>query len=136
MALHFYNLYRATIWIAFLYHDSSCRGTPWKKQGWWQVDSGQIFTASNADLRRHNRHTAFYADNGGGAVWRGSGNNWYRIPAAKGFRQCFDDNWDCNLLVNFWPLDFNGFYDVTVTLGPRPLQRKVRGRAFKHKGGG
>lgn len=128
MALNFQNLYSKTVWIAFLYGDRNCRGTPFSKVGWWGVNSGQIFNGWNVDLRRVNRYAAFYADDFTGATWSGSGNNWYLIPT-EGFRQCYDDNTNCNMQPNFVPLDFNGFIDVNVVLGPGSGKLKIKGIA-------
>jgi uncharacterized membrane protein len=133
MALHFQNLYPATIWIAFVYSEPSCRETPWKKQGWWQVNSGQIFTAWNVNLRIVNRYAYFYAEEfrgSGGATWSGTGNNWYLISETR-FSQCYDDNTNCNQQPDFVQLDFNGFYDMTVVLGPRSGQLTLKGLAPK-----
>ena len=129
MALIFHNLYPDTIYLAFIYFFPSCSGTRFKKAGWWQLDSGEIYNMFNVDLRRLNRHAAFWAGQSSdprAATWNGSGNNWYRIPD-KTFRQCFDDNWDCNLERDFVPLDFQRYYSVTVVLGPKPGQRKIQG---------
>lgn len=93
MVLSFQNLYPDTIWVAFLYGDTNCGGPPFTKMGWWAVNSGQIFTAWNTDLRTVNRHAAFYAEefrDSGGATWSGTGNNWYLISDVA-FRQCYDD---------------------------------------------
>jgi hypothetical protein len=133
MALHFQNLYSGTIWIAFLFFDAGCRGTRFRKMGWWQVNSGQIFTAWNVDLRTVNRYAAFYAEefsDSGGATWSGTGNNWYLVRNTR-FSQCYDDNTGCNQQPDFVPLDFNGFYDVNVALGPRSEQRNIKGLAPK-----
>lgn len=124
MALYFQNTYSNTVWIAFLYYNPSCGDggkTPFKKLGWWKVDSGQTFNAWNTDLRTVNGHVAFYAEefrDSGGATWNGNGNNWYRIPDV-GFNQCYDDNTNCNQQPDFIPLDFNGNSDVLVVLGSR-----------------
>ncbi len=125
MALYFLNETPNTIFIAFLYFDNGCGGTPFRKLGWWQVDPGEKFNAWNTDLSTVNRYAAFYAEeyiDSGGATWSGTGNNWYLIPDLK-FNQCYDDNTNCNQQPDFVPLDFmtadNGvakFYDLTVTL--------------------
>ena len=131
MALNFQNLYSNTIWIAFLFHNPNCSGTPWTKQGWWQVDSGQILNAWNVDLRRVNRFAAFFAQEfsaSQGAIWTGTGNNFYLISDML-FLQCFDDNTNCNQQPNFVPLDFDGFIDVNVVLGPRSGKLNVKGIA-------
>ena len=129
MSLNFQNLYSNTVWIAFLYGDSSCGGTPFKKMGWWGVNSGQTFNAWNTDLRGVNRYAAFYAEefkDSGGATWSGTGNNWYLIPDGA-FWQCYDDNTNCNQQPDFVPLDFAGNADVTVVLGPASGQVNVMG---------
>jgi hypothetical protein len=127
MALYFRNSYPSTIWIAFLYHDPGCSPTPFRKLGWWQVNSGDTFNAWSTDLRSVNRYAAFYAEEyAGGASWSGSGNNWYLISDAP-FDQCYDDNINCNQQPDFIPLDFNGFADMTVTLGPEAGQRNIQG---------
>jgi|GEM_PF-2419256 hypothetical protein len=131
MALNFQNLYSKTIWIAFLFYNPSCRGTPWTKQGWWGVNSGQIFNAWNVDLRTVNRYAAFYADDDGSATWTGTGNNFYFIRTPEGFTQCYDDNTNCNIQPNFVVLDFNGFYDVNVVLGPGAGKLNIKGLAPK-----
>jgi hypothetical protein len=51
MALYFQNLYSDTIWFAFLYGDSSCAGTSFRKIGWYQLDPGQTLNFWNTDLR-------------------------------------------------------------------------------------
>jgi hypothetical protein len=132
MALNFQNLYSNTIYIAFLYYDASCGGTPFKKMGWWQVNNGQILNAWNVDLRSVNRYASFYAEEfrDAGAIWRGTenNNNWYAIPTAR-FWQCYDDNTNCNRQPNFVSLDFNGFYDVNVVLGPGAGKLNIKGIA-------
>ena len=132
MALYFQNLYPRTLWIAFLFHNPDCRETPWTKMGWWGVTSGQIFHAGTVDLRTVNRYAAFYAQDftSRGATWRGSGNNWYFI-STQGFSQCFDDNTNCDMQPDFVPLDFNGFYDVNVVLGPGAGKLDIKGLAPK-----
>jgi hypothetical protein len=127
MSLYFINHYPAAIWIAFLYYDSGCSGTPFRKTGWWQVNPGETFNAWNTDLRTVNRHAAFYAEefkDSGGATWSGTGNSWYRI-SDMAFNQCYDDNTNCNQQPDFVQLDFrkadNGvadFIDLMITLGP------------------
>jgi len=126
MALHFRNRYSDTIWIAFLYGDSGCTPTAFRKLGWWHVPSGQTFNAWNTDLRNVNRHAAFYAEASGGATWSGTGNDWYKISDKK-FNQCFDDNSNCNKQPDFVPLDFNGNSDMTVVLGPAKGQLQISG---------
>lgn len=129
MSLYFQNLYPDTIWIAFLYYDPGCGPAPFKKLGWWQVNSGETFNAWNTDLRNVNRYAAFYAEeyrDAGGATWSGSGNNWYLIPDAA-FDQCYDDNTNCNQQPDFIALDFAGNADMTVTLGPEAGQLNIQG---------
>jgi uncharacterized membrane protein len=129
MALFFQNQYSDTVWIAFLYEDTGCGATPWHKMGWWQVDSGTTFNAWNTDLRGVNRYAAFYAEeyrDSGGATWSGNGNNWYLISDTR-FDQCYDNNSNCNQQPDFIPLDFNGYADLTVTLGPNPGQLATQG---------
>jgi hypothetical protein len=129
MALYFQNLYSDTIWFAFLYFDPSCSGTSFKKIGWYQVNPGQTINFWNTDLRSVNRYAAFYAEeyrDSGGATWSGTGNNWYLVPDVA-FNQCYDDNTNCNQQPDFVPLDFNGFSDMTVTLGPAAGQLNVQG---------
>jgi len=126
MALYFQNQYSDTVWIAFLYEDASCGAVPWRKLGWWQVDSGDKFNAWNTDLRDVNRYAAFYAEGGDGSTWSGSGSMWYRITEAR-FNQCYEDNTNCNISRDFNPLDFDGYADVVVTLGPKPGQVDVQG---------
>jgi uncharacterized membrane protein len=131
MALNFQNVYSGTVWVAFLYHAPSCVGTPWKKVGWWQVNSGQIYNAWNVNLRTINRFAAFFAlDSSRRDTWGGTGNKWYAVPE-RAFSQCYDDNTDCNLEFNFRELDFNGFYDVTVVLGPGAGKVNIKGLAPK-----
>ena len=133
MALHFQNLYSNTVYIAFLYYDACCGGTPFKKMGWWQVNSGQILTPWNVDLRTVGRHAAFFAEEfraSGGATWSGTGNNWYLISEAV-FWQCYDDNTNCNQQPDFVPLDFDGFYDMSVILGPAAGKMDIKGSAPK-----
>ena len=131
MALNFQNLYSNPIFIAFLFHNPNCSGTPWTKQGWWGVNSGQIFNAWNVDLRTVNRYAAFYADDGGSVTWSGTGDNWYLVRSPEGFTQCYDDNTNCNIQPNFVVLDFNGFYDVNVVLGPGAGKLNIKGLAPK-----
>ena len=136
MPLYFTNQYVNTIWIAFLYFDGGCGGTPFRKQGWWQVDPGATFNAWNTDLRTVNRHAAFYAEeykDAGGSTWSGTGNNWYLISDVA-FNQCYDDNTNCNQQPDFVQLDFMTadygvarFIDLTVTLGPGPGQLSILG---------
>jgi hypothetical protein len=122
MALYFQNMFSGTIWIAFLYYDpaSPCQ-PPLVKQGWWAVPSGQSFNAWNTDLENVGP-AAFYAEefkDSGGATWSGTGNNWYQIKDG-GFSQCYSDNSGCDQQPDFVPLDFQGYCDVTVILGPAP----------------
>ena len=129
MGLYFQNLYPDTIWVAFLYYDPGCSPTSFRKMGWWQVNSGETFNAWNTDLRNVSRYAAFYAEeyrDAGGATWNGSGNNWYLISDGA-FDQCYDDNTNCNQQPDFVPLDFNGFADVTVVLGPESGQLDIQG---------
>jgi hypothetical protein len=131
MALYFQNLYSQTIFIAFLFHNPSCGGTPFEKMGWWGLNSGQIFNCRNVDLRSVNRFAAFYAaesSDPGGPNWSGSGNHWYLISNNL-FSQCFDDNTNCNLERNFVVLDFNGFIDVNAVLGPGSGEMNFKGIA-------
>ena len=133
MALNFQNLYSQTIWIAFLFHNPNCSGTPWTKMGWWGVNSGQIFNAWNVDLRSVNRYAAFYAQDftsRRGAAWSGTGNNWYLIRSER-FSQCYDDNTNCDMQPDFVPLDFNGFFDVNVVIGPGAGKLAIKGLAPK-----
>jgi hypothetical protein len=125
MSLYFHNLYSDTVFIAFLYADTGCGGTPFRKQGWWQVASGQTLNLWNTDLRTINRLASFYAE-ASGATWSGTGASWYRIPDQK-FNQCFDDNTNCNKTSDFVQLDFNGYTDFTVTLGPASGQLNLQG---------
>jgi Protein of unknown function (DUF1036) len=136
MSLVFTSQYPAPIWIAFLYSDAGCGGTPFRKLGWWQVNPGENFVAWNTDLRTVNRYAAFYAEefkDSGGATWSGTGNSWYRISDV-GFNQCYDDNTNCNQQPDFIQLDFkkadNGnadFIDLSITLGPGQGQLSIIG---------
>jgi hypothetical protein len=45
------------------------------------------------------------------------------------FDQCYDDNINCNQQPDFVQLDFNGYADLTVTLGPDAGQLNVQGSA-------
>jgi Protein of unknown function (DUF1036) len=130
MALYFQNRYSNTVWIAFLYYDRNCRETPFTKMGWWQVNSAQIFNGWNVDLRAVNRYAAFFAEASDGVTWSGTGNNWYLISESR-FSQCYDDNTNCNMQPDFVPLDFNGFYDVNVVLGPGAGKLDIKGLAPK-----
>jgi hypothetical protein len=109
-----------------------------EKEGVVGVNSGQVFTATKNDLRTINRHAAFYAQeyseflDSGGATWSGTERHQYVISSTR-FDQCFDDNTNCDLAPNFVPLDFNGFLDMTVVLGPKPGERKFVGLAPKPK---
>jgi hypothetical protein len=128
MALYFQNAYSSTVWFSFLYYDTSCAGTPFRKLGWYRLDPGQTLNLWDTDLR-YVGPAAFYAEewrDSGGATWSGTGNNWYPIRDV-GFDQCFDDDTGCNQQPDFIPLDFNGFVDVTVTLGPIAGQLDVHG---------
>lgn len=75
MALYFTNATDDTIWIAFMYFDSSCGPTNqnYRKLGWWQVDSGQQFNAWNTDLFNVNQYAYFYAKSNG-TTWASTGN--------------------------------------------------------------
>ncbi len=136
MALNFQNLYKITVFIAFVYGDTACSPNHFRKQGWWTVAPGQTLTVWNVDLRRVNRHAAFYAEefkDSGGATWSGTGNNLYRIRDVA-FNQCYDDNTNCNQQPNFALLDFqhadNGnhpFESLRVILGPAPGQIRTQG---------
>lgn len=130
MALYFQNRYSNTVWIAFLYYDRNCRETPFTKMGWWQVNSAQILNGWNVDLRAVNRYAAFFAGASDGVTWSGTGNNWYLISESR-FSQCYDDNTNCNMQPDFVPLDFNGFYDVNVVLGPGAGKLDIKGLAPK-----
>ncbi len=129
MALYFRNLFPNTVWIAFQYYDPGCSPNPFRKLGWWQVNSGDTLNAWDTDLRNVNRYASFYAEefkDAGGATWNGTGNNWYRISDAQ-FDQCYDDNTNCNQQPDFINLDFGGFADTTVTIGPENGQVDVLG---------
>lgn len=129
MALFFRNNYPHTIWIAFLFKDTACGGTPFRKMGWWQVNPGDVFNAWDVDLRTVNRFASFYAEefkDSGGATWSGGGNSWYLISDGA-FDQCYDDNSNCNQQPDFVQLDFAGFPDMTVTLGREAGQLDIRG---------
>ena len=130
MVLYFQNRYSNTVWIAFLYYDRNCRETPFTKMGWWQVNSAQIFNGWNVDLRAVNRYAAFFAEASDGVTWSGTGSNWYLISESR-FSQCYDDNTNCNMQPDFVPLDFNGFYDVNVVLGPGAGKLDIKGLAPK-----
>jgi uncharacterized membrane protein len=136
MSLYFINHYSDAVWIAFMYSDAGCGGTPWRKTGWWQLNPGETFNGWNTDLRTVNRYAYFYAEeykDSGGATWSGTGNNWYLISDGA-FNQCYDDNTNCNQQPDFVQLDFkkadNGaadFIDLNVTLGPGQGQLGVIG---------
>jgi hypothetical protein len=84
--------------------------------------------AWNTDLRNVNRYAAFYAEefrDAGGATWSGTGNNWYLI-SDLGFDQCYDDDTNCNQQPDFIGLDFAGYSDVTVVLGPAAGQISIQ----------
>jgi len=126
MALRFQNLCSETVWIAFIYYDPTCGGgVPFRKQGWWQVDSGETFNAWNVDLRTVNSYAYFYASSATG-TWSGTGNAWCYITQS-GFNQCFTDLTNCNEQKDFVQLDFGGLSDVTVQLGPASGQLNIQG---------
>jgi len=123
MPLYFQNLSPTSIWIALVYGDSTCTGTPYRKQGWWEVGAGQTRNLYFPDLRTVPQ-AAFYAEeykDSGGATWQGNGNNWYLISDAA-FDQCYNNNENCNQQPDFIPLDFGQaeFGSLTVVLGPAP----------------
>jgi uncharacterized membrane protein len=130
MGLEFQNLYHGTISIALVYGDTNC-ASRFRKQGWWNISSGETRMIWNVNLQTVNRFASFYAEEfkgGGGATWNGSGNKWYLIRDV-GFNQCYEDTTGCNQQPNFADLDFdnadNGhinFNGMRVTLGPTPGQ--------------
>jgi hypothetical protein len=125
MALYFGNLYPNTVWISFVYPDATCTPTPFRKMGWWQVDSLQLFNAWNIDLKTINPtgnfilNAAFFAEefrDEEGATWSGTGNNWYQISDVQ-FNQCYDVNTNCTRQPDFVPLNLAG-EDFVIWLGP------------------
>jgi hypothetical protein len=128
MALYFQNSYAETVWIAFLWYDGSGSCTPpFLKQGWWAVQSGQSFNLWNTSLANVGP-AAFYAEefkDSGGATWSGTGNNWYWIQDQVFGPICYSDDQGANQQVDFVPLDFQGYCNATVVLGPAAGQWNI-----------
>ena len=118
MGLYFSNVTNDTLWIAFVYYDLSCGfdNLNYHKQGWWQVDGGQIFNAWNTDLSQVNQYAYFYAESNG-TTWAGTGDFLIDISQAP-FNQCAFDNANVTQNVNFIQLDFASFYGLQVVLQP------------------
>lgn len=119
MPLYFVNQAANTVWVAFAYYDTGCgeANQNFRKQGWWQITSGQTFNAWNTDLSTVNRYAYFYAESADGATWAGTGNAWLYITQ-NAFNQCAFDNTNTTSQVDFIQLDFSGDYGLYVYLGP------------------
>lgn len=127
MALRISNLYSKPIWVSLLYLDGGCAGTPWRKEGWWQVMPGQTRPLMQNDLRRVNQFVGIYAevyrDDAENIQWSGSLTELIRDV---GFNQCWADNTGCNQVAGFIELDFAGDADATMWFGPAAGQTKYQ----------
>jgi hypothetical protein len=110
MALFLYNYStNPTIWVAFAYYDPGCGAANqnFRKQGWWQLDSGEVFNAWNADLRSVNRFAYIYAETANNSRnWSGKGNAWLTVDPTASFNQCAFQNTPHDQWVDFFEIDF------------------------------
>jgi uncharacterized membrane protein len=114
MSLNFVNAVpNSTIWIAYLYYNDGCSGSPFQKEGWYAVTYGNSVSVWNGDVAWLNRYYYFHAESSTGSVWDGPINVEVTNNA---FNQCqWDDN-GCDRWAAFQEIDVGGNWDYTITL--------------------
>ena len=117
MSLNFVNAVPGTtIWIAYLYYDSGCSGTPFRKQAWYAVPYGGTVSVWNGDVAWLNRYYYFHAESSNGLSWDGPINVEVTNNA---FNQCQWDDTGCDHWEGFQEIDVGINWDYTITLtGP------------------
>jgi uncharacterized membrane protein len=120
MSLTFVNgVPNSTIWIAYLYYNSGCSGSPFEKEGWYSATYGNSTTVWNGDLAWLNRYYYFYAFTEGIKTqyfWTGPINVTVTNAA---FNQCQWNNNSTTYTAGFQEIDIGSNWDYTVTLfGP------------------
>jgi hypothetical protein len=125
MSLTFVNMVpNSTIWIAYLYKNGGCSGSPFQKEGWYSATYGNSVSVWNGDVAWLNRYYYFYAFTDGitpQLFWTGPINATVTNAA---FNQCQWDNNNTTYTAGFQEIDVGINWDYTVTLwgpgGPPP----------------
>ena len=120
MSLSFVNMVpNSTVWVAYLYYNSGCSGSPFQKEGWYSAPYGGSVTVWNGDVAWLNRYYYFYATTSGvnpQLYWTGPINVTVTNAA---FNQCQWDNANTTYTAGFQEIDVGINWDYTVTLwGP------------------
>ena len=132
MALYINNGSSETINVALVLHDPSrvdCQSSDnWVKYGWWVLGPGitekpNVLDVSLATVNRFAALFAFTASND--ESWQGRGNNWYEVSEPRGFTQCLEDNTNCSVWADFFPIDFAGHPELVTYIGPNANQVNV-----------
>jgi uncharacterized membrane protein len=127
MSLTFVNMVpNSTIWIAYLYYNGSCSGSPFQKEGWYPATYGNSVSVWNGDCAWLNRYWYYYAFTEGitpQLFWTGPINV---TVTNNAFNQC---QWTNTGLASpytagFQEIDIGINWDYTMTLwgigGPPP----------------
>lgn len=87
-AFRYANKTSKPIYVMHVRHDRSCRGVPWRKQGWWRLEPGQTKTVDGAPIT--NRYSYFYAQSSDGTLkWQS--NNPVACVTNRAFKACWTD---------------------------------------------
>jgi hypothetical protein len=114
MSLTFINAVpNSTIWIAYLYYNGGCSGSPFEKQAWYSVTYGGNVSVWNGDVAWLNRYYYFHAESSTGSVWNGPINVEVTNNA---FEQCQWDDSGCDRWAGFQEIDVGDNWDYTITL--------------------
>jgi uncharacterized membrane protein len=140
MSLTFVNMVpNSTIWIAYLYKNGSCSGSPFQKEGWYSATYGASVSVWNGDVAWLNRYYYFYAFTEGitpQLFWTGPINVTVTNAA---FNQCQWDNNATTYTAGFQEIDVGDNWDYTVTLwgpaGPPPASGGDGGDGWDGDGG-
>jgi hypothetical protein len=117
MSLTFVSLVpNDTIWVAYLYLNDGCSGSPFQKAGWWSLTDGSSATVWSGDCAWLNRYWYFYAQSSNGLTWSGPIDV---TVTNNAFSQCQWDNTGTSYTAGFQLIDVGINWDYTVTLvGP------------------
>jgi uncharacterized membrane protein len=138
MSLTFVNMVpNSTIWVAYLYYNDGCSGSPFQKEGWYSAPYGGSTTVWNGDVAWLNRYYYFYAFTEGVTpqlFWTGPINVTVTNAA---FNQCQWDNTNTTYTAGFQEIDVGINWDYTVTLtGPGGLPKGGGGGGGSWSGDG
>src|SRR5947209_18723572 len=110
MPVQFFNASPNTIFVAILVYDPVC-GAPnqnFSKHGWYPEASGASMTPNIppllGNLQQGNARAYFFAQQFSGSQgdnWSGTGNTWFMVPDGAAFKQCLQDNRNCQHTVEF-----------------------------------